>query len=517
MVNQDKNRLMLLLSLGTVGLSIIVHLLHRSFHLFHDYLLLNNINGIPVNLQLLLNVLLLVPILLGAVSILIYFKETKWKKHLPLLNTLTLTFSSISIIAGGNGMIEYHFSIFMVIAAIAYYESVKLILISTVIFAIQHFLGYFLVPEIVCGTSDYHFGLLMIHAIFLVFTSVATTLQILAKKAHLIRLEKERNVHEQNLAEIMSKLTATSAKVVDTSKTLAENVEQTMIESDQITTTMQQVAAGTEQQSLTAKESATAINEMAEGIQKLVRAANMVSDQSKSSVGVARKGEATIGISVEQMGLIGQSVRTLAETITMLGKRTEKIDEMVQMITSISEQTNLLALNAAIEAARAGEQGKGFAVVAEEVRKLAEQSRYSAEEITQLIHEIHVGTKDAVEAMKVGMKDVDMGIEVVHKSGESFEHIVNSSENIYLQIEEMYSIAEQLSVSTNQVLASAEEVSKITNTISSNMNIVAGSANEQIKALEGNMTVSQTLNNLAEELEELIIKFSNHDVKVRKK
>lgn len=104
-----------------------------------------------------------------------------------------------------------------------------------------------------------------------------------------------------------------------------------------------------------------------------------------------------------------------------------------------------------------------------------------------------------------------------NKSGESFEHIVNSSENIYLQIEEMYSIAEQLSVSTNQVLASAEEVSKITNTISSNMNIVAGSANEQIKALEGNMTVSQTLNNLAEELEELIIKFSNHDVKVRKK
>lgn len=509
MIHQDKNQLMLILSLAIVGLSILIHLLHRSFQLFGDYLILNHINAVPDHLSVLLNVLLLIPILLGLTSVFIHVKETELKKHLPLLHTLTLTFSSISLIAGGNGLVEYHFSIFMVLAILSYYESVRLILISTVIFAIQHFFGYFLTPELICGTSDYHFGLLMIHAIFLILSSGATILQIRAKQTHTDKLKKENELQENELKQILSNLALTSKQVINTSKILVKDVEKTIMQSNHITETMQQVAEGAEQQSLATKESAGAMNEMAIGIQRVAESANIVSEQSKSTVQVAKNGEETVELAVKQMDFINESVTQLSATITMLGTRTQTIDEIVQVITSIAEQTNLLALNAAIEAARAGEHGKGFAVVADEVKKLAEQSQSSAKEITQLINEIHVGTNDAVKAMNVGIKDVNVGIEVVHKAGASFTDIVQASELIAVQIEETSAIAEEMSASSQQVSASVEEVSRIADASASNTNLAAHSTEEQIKVIKGILYVSDDLKKLAEELEQLIMKFSH--------
>lgn len=511
MIKQDKNRIMLLLSIGVVGLSILIHILHRSFHLFSDYLILNNINAIPDNLYLLLNLFLIVPILLGLVSVFIWLKGKTLKKYLPILNTLTLTFGSISIIAGGNGMVEYHFSIFMVIAIIAYYESINLILVSTAIFAIQHFVGYFVAPELLCGTHNYEFGLLMIHAIFLILASGATILQILAKNKYTMKLEKESEMQEKELNQILSNLMVTSKQVVNTSKILADDVDQTIIESNHITETMQQVAEGTQQQSVSTKESADAMNEMSIGIQRVAESANVISEHSQSAVQVAKEGEETVELAVEQMNFINKSVNQLSQMIMMLGKRTQRIDDIVHVITAISEQTNLLALNAAIEAARAGEHGKGFAVVANEVRNLAEQSQSSAKEITQLISEIHFDTNAAVEAMNVGIKDVGVGLGVVQKAGESFNNIVKASEVISVQIEEMSSVAEEMSASSQQVSASVEEVSQIADTTASNTKIAAHATEEQLKVIKGISDVSTTLNKLAEELQQLFIKFSHQE------
>src|SRR5659263_201899 len=85
---------------------------------------------------------------------------------------------------------------------------------------------------------------------------------------------------------------------------------------------------------------------------------------------------------------IQNSVNKSALVIKNLDSNSEKIGEIVGVITNIADQTNLLALNAAIEAARAGEHGRGFAVVANEVKKLAEESRISANKITELIKDI---------------------------------------------------------------------------------------------------------------------------------
>ena len=124
-----------------------------------------------------------------------------------------------------------------------------------------------------------------------------------------------------------------------------------------------------------------------------------------------------------------KSTVLLSDTATVirhLEDQSKEIGKIIEVITGISDQTNLLALNAAIEAARAGEHGKGFAVVADEVRKLAEQSKESADQITTLVQEIQEHTDHAVTVMGKGTNEVELGITVVQDTGEGFKRILQS-------------------------------------------------------------------------------------------
>ena len=124
-------------------------------------------------------------------------------------------------------MVEYHFSIFMVIAALAYFENVRLILLSTVIFVIQHLAGYFAFPELLCGTSDYPFNILMIHAVFLLITSAVVIVQIIVRDKHFSQLKKEKD-HADIIKEMMRNITTTSNEVLKN----VENLEMGSKESE---------------------------------------------------------------------------------------------------------------------------------------------------------------------------------------------------------------------------------------------------------------------------------------------
>jgi len=117
---------------------------------------------------------------------------------------------------------------------------------------------------------------------------------------------------------------------------------------------------------------------------------------------------------------------TLAESVEVLGRRSEEIGNIVDVITSIADQTNLLSLNAAIEAARAGESGRGFSVVAEEVRKLAEGSGKAAEQIGELIKDVQAETAKALKYMEIGSQEVVSGTEVVGRTGEALRQITEA-------------------------------------------------------------------------------------------
>ncbi|MFC5988138.1 hypothetical protein [Marinicrinis lubricantis] len=126
--------------------------------------------------------------------------------QLPLLIVLTLTFSSISIISGGGGGVEFHFSIFIVIAAAAYYENIRLIMMMKILIVVQHLGKFFWCPQIVFGTDTYPFLMLVIHAVFLILTSSATSMQIYSKHKIMNQIEKRKQEYDEKLLSLVEQV-----------------------------------------------------------------------------------------------------------------------------------------------------------------------------------------------------------------------------------------------------------------------------------------------------------------------
>jgi methyl-accepting chemotaxis protein len=159
--------------------------------------------------------------------------------------------------------------------------------------------------------------------------------------------------------------------------------------------------------------------------------------QERSSEGVSQATDAN-----ETLAAANETTQLLSDSMVRLGDRIGEISQMADAITTIASQTNLLALNAAIEAARAGEQGRGFAVVAEEVRKLAEDSRGSAETIASLISEIQEAATAAVEACEAVTTRVGDGAQIADRARETFALVDEAISGIAGAFDSVNAVAE---------------------------------------------------------------------------
>jgi methyl-accepting chemotaxis protein len=219
------------------------------------------------------------------------------------------------------------------------------------------------------------------------------------------------------------------------------------------------VSAASEEMSSSLEEVSASTNEFASNAQSLSENSQTMAETNARILSRAEEGNKAIEEAVNQMQVINNRVSELQVVITEVDQRSNDIGKILGVITDIADQTNLLALNAAIEAARAGEQGRGFAVVAEEVRKLAEQSARAAKEIGELITATQAESRKALESMTLGVKDVEMGTEVVSRTGITFAEILDDVKGISKQVEETASAAQELSAGSEEMAASIEEQS----------------------------------------------------------
>jgi methyl-accepting chemotaxis protein len=165
---------------------------------------------------------------------------------------------------------------------------------------------------------------------------------------------------------------------------------------------------------------------------------------------------------------INTKVNDTARKILSLGEKSQSIGNITKLIDDIAEQTNLLALNAAIEAARAGDVGRGFAVVAQEVRKLAERSSESTEEIRQIINEIQAETNSTIMSIEGSTKWVKKGLEMMEDTAKSAKEISIAtqqqkfaSEQVVEAMREIDSVTKQFVASTRQAAAAAAQLNKL--------------------------------------------------------
>ncbi len=282
---------------------------------------------------------------------------------------------------------------------------------------------------------------------------------------------------------IKDNINTVSSSLSEALRKVSQAVLATASASNQISASVEEMAAGAGEQTQQISEVARSIEQMTKTILDNTKNASLAAETAKGSGEKAQQGGQVVEDTIKGMMRIADVVKKSAETVEALGKSSDAIGEIIQVIDDIADQTNLLALNAAIEAARAGEQGRGFAVVADEVRKLAERTTKATKEIAGMIKQIQKDTTEAVDAMKKGKQEVDAGKELANKAGQVLNDIIEgaqkvsdvaalvataseeqsaTAEEISRNIESISSVTQQSATGTQQIARSAEDLSNLT-------------------------------------------------------
>ena len=487
-----------------VALSLFIHTLHRYFSFLEDYLVLQGIVGTSGTSNFLLNVILLIPVLLFGMTIFLYIKN-KSNTAIPLFMTLTLTFGSISIIAGGDGLTEYHFSIFMVVAMIATFQSIKMITISTIIFALHHLAGYFFFPILICGTDDYSFALLLVHAVFLIMTSVSTGLIIMYTKRSEAIFAKESEKAAAQLNKLNAEIAARGMELNTISQQLAIESTVTKNSSLNMKKAISSLVENVKQDAASLHYSVERNNANLQQIEQINQITEKAVKMANSSIHEAKLGQETASAVSKQMTIITHTVKDIQNLVDILTIQSREITKFLSVINGISEQTKLLALNASIEAARAGEHGKGFAIVANEISKLASGTQASASEIDRVIVTIQDQVSLVSNTMSKGMVEIQEGNSLISKSEESFNSIFNTFSTLN---DEMYHISNSTSAlvkQTDDVIRLFDDITQSNEVNSNNISIILLASEEQYHSVEGLNAAIDSLNKVSNHLNDLLI------------
>jgi methyl-accepting chemotaxis protein len=216
-------------------------------------------------------------------------------------------------------------------------------------------------------------------------------------------------------------------------------------------------------------------------VAKIAEEADRISHKASED---ARTGDEAVAKTVKGMNTIADTMENTARVITGLGKRSQEIGRIVEVIEEIADQTNLLALNAAIEAARAGDAGRGFAVVADEVRSLAERSVEATKEIGGVIRQVQQETTAAVETARLGAAETKEGIVLADQAGLALRSILESVTRSSQLMAEIATATGRQSQASAEVLRTVADMNTATNQVTTAVREQAAGSRQIREAVE---------------------------------
>ena len=242
-------------------------------------------------------------------------------------------------------------------------------------------------------------------------------------------------------------------------------------------------------------EAATAMNEMNATVQEVAKNAGSASAASAETKQKAEAGSQVVEKAVRSIGQVHQMSLELKDDMAQLNEHAQDITRIMGVISDIADQTNLLALNAAIEAARAGEAGRGFAVVADEVRKLAEKTMASTNDVGNAIKAIQESTAKSMTGVDNAVERISEATELAGQSGAALEEIVATVEATGDQVNAIATASEEQSAASEEINQSIVQVNDMSRQ-------TAEAMAEAAKAVSDLAAQAQGLTNLIQELKE---------------
>lgn len=339
---------------------------------------------------------------------------------------------------------------------------------------------------------------LVIGEAFLASRSITGPIQRLSKGVEIIdsgRLDHRIEVETANeigqLAQSFSRMTVNLRSTIEHIRQAALRIGSS---SEQIAATVMQQAGTSAQQATAAEQTKTTMEEVAATSGQIAEGAEEVVEAAAGTQGDAQRGVKIVNEIVRKMEEIKKGNEASAEEIMALGRRSQQIGEVMDIINDITDQTKLIAFNAALEAAAAGEAGRRFGVVATEVRRLADTVTEATEEIRERIDDIQTATNELAIASEQRGKRVEEGVAQAEMMAEALQEILHSSEVVTIS-------ARQIALSTQQQRTAAEQVVEAAREVSLGAKQMA----------DGSQDTTQVVNDLvalAEELQQTVKHFS---------
>lgn len=267
--------------------------------------------------------------------------------------------------------------------------------------------------------------------------------------------------NEENLETITAKVEEqekTTTVMVGVAEDITRRFDKATLQMDELEKAIQATDSGMQDIASSATSTAESVQQEAVMCGEIQRNVDMAeqgtekmkqsSDKVKSTV---MEGAEIVTELKNQANTVDETNKMTVEAITRLANRVGEVDSIINAILTISAQTNLLALNASIEAARAGEAGRGFAVVADEIRKLSEDTRESANQITNIISELVADVDTTTQSMDVSSKTIDKQSQMIDVTKEKFDMIEREVNELVANIRENELLIKEITMATGVI------------------------------------------------------------------